>query len=116
MKLLFWKFHMGMLLVNVQSEQYLLPGLCSFFIILTLFRIGGKKTSSTFFPCNFYKRMNLKQEYPSKKKKRFFWSNSYKIEVMKTSLIEMLKLPNFSQMITSKVLFESRDKTLLEAS
>ena len=25
MKLLFWKVHMGMLLVNVQSEQYLLP-------------------------------------------------------------------------------------------
>ena len=34
-------------------------------------------------------------------KKRFFWSNPYKIEVMITSLIQMLELPNFGHMTTS---------------
>ena len=32
---------------------------------------------------------------PPLKKKWFSWSNSYKIEVMITSLIQMLELPNF---------------------
>ena len=40
----------------------------------------------------------------------FFWSNPYKIEVMITSLIEMLELPNFGQMTKSTVCFESLDK------
>ena len=31
-------------------------------------------------------------------KKRFFWSNPYKIEVMITSLLEILELPNFGHM------------------
>ena len=34
-------------------------------------------------------------------KKWFFWSNPYKIEVMITSLIQMLELPNFGHMTTS---------------
>ena len=38
-------------------------------------------------------------------KKLFFWSNPYKIEIMITSLIEMLELPNFGHMITSTILF-----------
>ena len=33
-------------------------------------------------------------------KKQFFWSNSYKIEVMITSFTEMLELPNFDHMTT----------------
>ena len=33
-------------------------------------------------------------------KKRFSWSNPYKIEVMLTSLIEILELPNFGHMTT----------------
>ena len=33
-------------------------------------------------------------------KKRFFWSNPHKIEVMITFLIEMLELPNFGHMTT----------------
>ena len=33
-------------------------------------------------------------------KKRFFWSNPYKIEVIITSLTEMLELPNFGCMTT----------------
>ena len=45
-----------------------------------------------FFPCNFYKRQN----YPPKN--LFFWLNPYKIEVMITSLIEMLELPIFGHM------------------
>ena len=36
-------------------------------------------------------------------KNRFFWSNPNKIEVMITSLIEMLELPNFSHMTTSTI-------------
>ena len=31
-------------------------------------------------------------------KKRFFWSNPYKMEVMITSLLEILELPNFGHM------------------
>ena len=34
-------------------------------------------------------------------KKRFFWSNPYKIEIMITFLIEMMRLPNFGHMTTS---------------
>ena len=33
-------------------------------------------------------------------KKAVFWSNSYKIEIMITSLTEMLKLPNICHMTT----------------
>ena len=40
---------------------------------------------------------------PPLKKKRFFWSNPYKIEVVITSLIEMLQLPNFGHMNTSTI-------------
>ena len=36
-------------------------------------------------------------------KKLFSWSHYYKIEVMITNLIEMLELPNFHYMTTSKV-------------
>ena len=32
-----------------------------------------------------------------------FWSNPYKIEVMTTSLIEVLQSPNFGHMTTSTV-------------
>ena len=45
------------------------------------------------------KLLNLNQDHPSKK--RFFWSNSYKIEVMTTSLIHTIELPNFGHMTTS---------------
>ena len=45
------------------------------------------------------KLLNLNQDHPSKK--RFFWSNPYKIEVMITFLIEMLQLPNFGHVTTS---------------
>ena len=40
---------------------------------------------------------------PPLKKKWFFWSNPYKIEVVITSLIEMLQLPNFGHMNTSTI-------------
>ena len=36
--------------------------------------------------------LSLNQDHPSN-----FWSNSYKIKVMITSLIEMLELPIFSK-------------------
>ena len=52
-----------------------------------------------FVPSANPKLLNLKQNHPSKK--LFFWSNPYKIEVMTTSTIEMLELPNFGHMTTS---------------
>ena len=33
----------------------------------------------------------------------FFWSNPYKIEVMTTSVIDMLELLNFDHMTTSRI-------------
>ena len=38
-----------------------------------------------------------------KSQKWFFWSNPYKIEVMITSLIQILELPNFGRVTTSTV-------------
>ena len=46
-----------------------------------------------FVPSASHKLLNLNQDHLSKK--RFSWSNPYKIEVMITFLIEMLQLPNF---------------------
>ena len=46
-----------------------------------------------FVPSASPKLLNLNQDHPSKK--QFFRSNPYKIEVMVTSFIEMLELPNF---------------------
>ena len=43
----------------------------------------------------------------------FFWSNYYKIEIVITSLIEMLELANFDYMNISTIQFELRDKILL---
>ena len=54
------------------------------------------------------KLLNLNQDHSSK-----FWSNPYIIEVMITSLTEMLELPNCSHMTKSIIKFESRDKILL---
>ena len=53
-----------------------------------------------FVPFAYLKLLNLNQDHPSKKK-RFFGSNSDKIEVMITFLIEMIQLPNFGHMTTS---------------
>ena len=54
-----------------------------------------------FVPSASPKLLNLNQDHPSKK--RFFWSNPYKIEVMITILIEMLQLPNFGHITISKI-------------
>ena len=45
---------------------------------------------------------------PPLKKGAFFLSNSNKIEVIITSLIEIPKLPKFGQMVTSTIKFVSR--------
>ena len=92
---------------------------------------GQKELPYQFFACNFYKRwkqpsklsdfqfnlfaklvenvkaipsassklLNLNREHPSKK--RFFWSNHYKIELTMTSVIKMLELPNLGHMNAS---------------
>ena len=52
-------------------------------------------------PSAIPKLPSLNQEQPSKN--WFFWSNTYKIEVMITSVIEMLDLPNFGRMTTSTI-------------
>ena len=36
-------------------------------------------------------------------KKQFFWTNTYKLDVMINSLIEMLELPNLDHMTTSTI-------------
>ena len=40
----------------------------------------------------------------------FFWSNSYKIEFIIASLLEMPELPGFGHMTRSTIQFETRDK------
>ena len=37
------------------------------------------------------------------KKNSIFWSNPYNIEVIKTSLTEMVELPNFGHMTTPTI-------------
>ena len=44
-------------------------------------------------PSASQKILNLNQEHPPKK--WFLWPDRYEIEIMMTSLIEMLELPNF---------------------
>ena len=51
-----------------------------------------------------------------KSEKWFFWSNPYKIEVMVTSLIELLVLSDFHHMTTSTIQFEPCNKILLVTS
>ena len=55
--------------------------------------------------------LNLNQEHPSKN--CFFWSNSYKIEVTITSLIEIPELPNFGHITSDTIQLDLRDKILL---
>ena len=54
-----------------------------------------------YLPSATPKLLNLNQDHPSKK--RCFWSNLYKLEVMITSLIEMLGLPSLSHMSISTI-------------
>ena len=54
------------------------------------------------------KLFNLGQDNQSKK--WFFWSNLYKTEIMRASLIEMLQLSKFGHMIISTSKFDSYDK------
>ena len=57
------------------------------------------------------KLLNLNQDHPSKRV--FFWSSPCKIEVMITSLIEMLELPYFGRLTTPTIKFDSSDKIYL---
>ena len=70
-----------------------------------------------FFPFWFYRfNVTIFIFKDNLKKMWFFLSDSYKIEVMITSLIEMLELPNFDQITTSNIWFKSRDKNFLVTS
>ena len=64
-------------------------------------------------PSSSTKSLNLNQDHPLQK---LFWSNSYKIDVMITSLIEMLVLLNLGHMTKPTIQFESRDEILLVTS
>ena len=55
-----------------------------------------------FAPSGSPKLLDLNQHHLSKKK-RFFWSSPYKIEVVITFLIEMLHLPTFDYMNASTI-------------
>ena len=52
-------------------------------------------------PSAIPKLLDLSQDHSSKK--CFFWSNPYKIKFIITSLIEMLELPQFGSMTTSRI-------------
>ena len=99
------------------SREYLISwaGLASSGLTLFRMRRGTKKPPfhQNFLPFSFNpfltivenfkyvrsvssKLLDLNQDHPSKK--WFFWSNSYKIEIVITSLIEMLELLNFRQL------------------
>ena len=67
-----------------------------------------------FVPSASPKLLNLNQDHLSKK--RFFWTNVYKIDLMITFLIETPQLPNFNQMNKSIIWFESRDRIFLVTS
>ena len=88
--------------VGLSSKNFLPFTFNPFATLVQSFRI---------IPSDNPKLLNLNQDYPSKKV--FFWSNCYKIEVMITSLEEMLELPNFGHMTK---LFDSRDNILLVTS
>ena len=64
-------------------------------------------------PSSSTRSLNLNQDHPLQK---LFWSNSYKIDVMITSLIEMLVLLNLGHMTTPTIQFESPDEILLVTS
>ena len=49
-------------------------------------------------------------------KKLFLWLNHYKIHNMITAIVETLEFPNFGELSTSKIWFDSRHKILLMAS
>ena len=70
--------------------------------------------SFKFIPYASPKLLNLNQGHPSRKV--FILVNTYKIEFMITSLIEMLELLDFGHMTTSTISLESRGKILLVAS
>ena len=66
--------------------------------------------NSKFIPSVIPKLLNLNQEHPLKQ--WFLWSNPYKIDVIITSLIEMLELPKFDHITTSAIKFKSDDNIL----
>ena len=91
--------------VGISPQNFLTFSLNPFSTLLQNFKV---------VPSASHKLLNLNQDHPSKK--RFSWSNAYKIEVVRTSVIEMLELPNFGHMSTSTIQFESSDNILLVAS
>ena len=54
----------------------------------------------------------LNQDHPQKK--WFFWSNPYKIEIIISTLLQMLELPNCGHITTSTTQFESRLKIFVD--
>ena len=90
--------------VGISSQKFTL-NFTTFATLISNFKI---------IPSASLKSLKLNQEHPLKK--LFLWSNSYKIVVMITSLIEMLELQNFGHMNTPAMQFESSNTTLLVTS
>ena len=59
---------------------------------------------------------SVKEDFTNKFEVLPVVANPYKIEVIITSFIEVLELPNFGHMTKSRIKFESRDKFLLMTS
>ena len=79
----------------------------SWLLVLTPFSHCCKKVSRPYSE-SVPNYLTWPKTYPQKK--WLFWSNPYKINIMITSLIEMLELLNFAHMTTSIIQFDSCDK------
>ena len=70
---------------------------------VTSTNVGISPQNILTFSFNPFASLIFKPEPRPPLKKAFFWSNLYKIEVLITSLIEMLQLPNIGRMNTSTI-------------
>ena len=78
--------------VRIDPQNFLTPGFNHFVTLMQSFKTIPRASP---------KLLNLNQEHSSKK--WFLWLNSYKIEVLINSLMEMLELANFGRMTTSTI-------------
>ena len=65
-------------------------------LLFTFKFIVNENKTVIFRPFQVFRNVTLQRNW-------FFWSNSYKIEVVITSLIEMSELPNFVHMTISAI-------------
>ena len=78
--------------LGISPKNSLISCFSPFFILVQTFNSMPSASS---------KLLNLNQEHASKN--CFFWSNPYQIDIIITSVIEMLQLSTFAHMITSTI-------------